>query len=264
MGLTDYISDVGRPVAYYPKLKSVTGSTTATIFLCQLLYWSDKTDDGWIWKTSDEMEEETGLTYNEQKTAKEKLEELNLIEYEFKRLDHTSRYKVNQDELNRLWELLSGLKMKTIEKKKAKEVAPKPEATQPKRVEKKGDWLDCLIDTANTPELQKMEKMNEMRGLVEKKLNINTKNKKWDMFIEYAYNRQTKDSQPLSRFIEWALSNGFNPIYWTAEKMTTIWPQAFISATSMKPRDDFVEKLPEYVEKEVAPMPRHLGKKNTF
>ena len=72
MKLSQFLTDVGRPVAYHPKLKKITGSTTATILLCQFIYWRGKESnkDGWLYKDSDEIEEETGLTYNEQKTAR--------------------------------------------------------------------------------------------------------------------------------------------------------------------------------------------------
>jgi len=268
MKLADYIIDIGRPVAYYPKLKEVTGSTTSTILLCQLLYWSDKTDDGWIWKSANEIEEETGLTEDEQETAKIRLIKLSLIEYEYKRLQHKTRYKVNQDEFNNCWEAINGAKIKPIIKKQPKEningqlpLLSNPDlAPEPKKIVKKGDFIDALMVSANSPELRKMEKMNELRSTIEKKLNVNVENKKWDMFIEFAYNRQEKDKQPLSRFIEWALANGFNPIYWTPEKMKTVWPQAFIKQTSMMPREDFVQKLPEIIEKERAPMPKDIGR----
>ena len=110
MELTDYILNLGRVVAYYPNLKILTGSTTATILLCQLLYWTKKTKDpsGWIWKTALDIEEETGLTKNEQKTAISTLVASKLISREVKRLDHGTRYKVNVDVLNKKWRDING------------------------------------------------------------------------------------------------------------------------------------------------------------
>jgi len=90
MKLTEFIIDVGRPVAYYPGLRSITGSATATILLCQLLYWVGKetNTDGWIYKSSAELEDETGLSYREQKTARTKLIKAGLLEEQHKRLEH--------------------------------------------------------------------------------------------------------------------------------------------------------------------------------
>ena len=105
MKLTDFLSDVGKPIAYYPGLKKITGSTTATILLCQFFYWRGKESDpdGWLYKTSDEIEEETGLTYDEQKTARNKLVENELIEEHYARLDHQMKFRINLDVVNTKW-----------------------------------------------------------------------------------------------------------------------------------------------------------------
>ena len=105
MKLSDYIKGVGRPIAYYPGLRSITGSTTATIFLCQFVYWTGKesSGDGWIYKTSSDIESETGLSYDEQKTARSKLVKEGLIEERYARLEHQMYFKVNLDNLNEKW-----------------------------------------------------------------------------------------------------------------------------------------------------------------
>jgi len=90
MRLTEYIKNLGPAIAYYPNLKKVTHSTTASILLCQLLYWTDKTTNGWIDKTQYEIEDETGLTYNEQKTARKVLRDLGILFEKFKRIDRTN------------------------------------------------------------------------------------------------------------------------------------------------------------------------------
>lgn len=107
MKLSDFLSDIGRPISYYPGLRQITGSTTATIFLCQLFYWTGKeqSGDGWIYKTSEELEEETGLSYDEQKTARAKLVERDLIEENYARLEHKMYFRVKTDILNALWEI---------------------------------------------------------------------------------------------------------------------------------------------------------------
>jgi hypothetical protein len=105
MKLSDYLMGVGRPVAYYPKLRRITGSTNATIFICQFIYWTGKeaSGDGWIFKTAEDIEEETGLSYYEQKTAREKLVSAKLISEKNVRLEHKMYFKVNLDTLNSLW-----------------------------------------------------------------------------------------------------------------------------------------------------------------
>lgn len=105
MKLTDFISDIGRPVAYYPGLKKITKSTTATILLCQLIYWTGKQADqnGWIYKTSADLEDETGLTYDEQKTARTQLIKLGFIEEIYRRLDHQMAFRIMANAINDNW-----------------------------------------------------------------------------------------------------------------------------------------------------------------
>lgn len=110
MKLTEFLSDVGRPVAYYPELKKITGSTTATILLCQFIYWRGKEadPDGWLKKSSEEIESETGLSYNEQKTARKLLVSAGLMEEYYARLDHDMKFRLNLDEINQKWGKLKG------------------------------------------------------------------------------------------------------------------------------------------------------------
>lgn len=110
MKLTDFLTDVGRPIAYFPKLKRITGSTTATILLCQFIYWRGKEADpeGWLYKTSDDIERETGLTYKEQKTARSALVSAGLLEEHYARLDHQMEFRLNLDEINRKWGMADG------------------------------------------------------------------------------------------------------------------------------------------------------------
>lgn len=105
MKLTEIITDVGRPVAFYPGLRKITGSTTATLFLCQLIYWNGKQADpnGWIYKTSDEIEEETGLSYDEQVTARKQLVKLGFIEEQYKRLDHKMTFRIMANAIDEEW-----------------------------------------------------------------------------------------------------------------------------------------------------------------
>lgn len=106
MKLTDFLQDVGRPVAYYPSMRKITGSTNATILLCQLIYWCGKQRDpnGWIYKSVDEVEEETGLTYEEQRGARKKLISNGLIEEKYARLSHRLEFRVLEDSIDEAWE----------------------------------------------------------------------------------------------------------------------------------------------------------------
>ncbi|GEM_PF-3203829 len=105
MRLTDFLQDIGRPVAYFPALKKIAGSTVATIFLTQFIYWTGKQHDpeGWIYKTQEEIEEETGLTRPEQETARRHLKRKELIEETYRGLPRRLFYRVNIAKINDLW-----------------------------------------------------------------------------------------------------------------------------------------------------------------
>lgn len=87
----------GQPIAYFPKLGKYIGCVKAGIFLGQMVFWSDKTDSPLgVYKTSDQIEEETGLSYREQVSARKKLVALGLISETYKRLDHRLYFKFNE------------------------------------------------------------------------------------------------------------------------------------------------------------------------
>lgn len=95
--LTDFITD--RPVAYHPMLAKCVGGVKAAIMLCQLLYWAQgktaKSRDGWFYKSVAEMEEETGLSQSEQQTARDKLDDLGIIDSKLKGIPRNWHYRVN-------------------------------------------------------------------------------------------------------------------------------------------------------------------------
>ena len=87
---------LGRPIAYHPKLAKLFGSVNAAILFGQLVYWSDKTShELGIYKTAEQIEEETGLSPREQKTAREKLVKLKVLTETHKRLEHRLYFKIN-------------------------------------------------------------------------------------------------------------------------------------------------------------------------
>jgi len=103
--LSDVLTGLGRPIAYHPGLAKILG-VKETVFLCQLVYWDGKQADtsGWIYKTQEEWEDETGLSAKEQRTARINLKASGLLEEREERLRHRMFYKVNFDKLNEAWE----------------------------------------------------------------------------------------------------------------------------------------------------------------
>ena len=107
MKLSGFLRDVGDQIVfYYPKLRPICGSVTATLLLCRLAAWDgyQRDPDGWIEKTSDEIEQETGMSYREQVTAREHLKERGLLEEKQERLAHKMFYRINFDALDSAWD----------------------------------------------------------------------------------------------------------------------------------------------------------------
>ncbi|UYZ85303.1 hypothetical protein MTZ49_07090 [Entomomonas sp. E2T0] len=105
MKATDVLRQLGRPVAYYPNLVKQFKSVTATVLFCQFFYWHDKAhSELGIYKTTEEITEETGLTYKEQLTARKQLIALGVLSETNKRLEHRIYYKINLDRVNELLE----------------------------------------------------------------------------------------------------------------------------------------------------------------
>lgn len=96
MSLSNSMAEVGRPVAYYPRLAKFLGSVNAAILFSQLFYWQGRTvSEIGVFKTAEEWTEETGLSYREQATARKHLVELGLLIETHKRLEHRIYFKLD-------------------------------------------------------------------------------------------------------------------------------------------------------------------------
>lgn len=100
---SDLLLDFGRPVAYYPGLVKRFGSVNAVIFFSQIFYWQDKTDSELgVYKSSEEITSETGLSYREQLTARKHLVKRGILVETDKRLEHKIYYRIDCDQLDKI------------------------------------------------------------------------------------------------------------------------------------------------------------------
>ena len=89
-------TDVGTAIAYFPKLARWLKNVNAAVFLGQFIYWHDKTSNPLgVYKTAEEIEEETGLSVYEQRAARKILKGLGFITETYKRISHKMYYKFN-------------------------------------------------------------------------------------------------------------------------------------------------------------------------
>ncbi|WP_053088463.1 hypothetical protein [Proteus mirabilis] len=101
MRASDLLLDFGRPVAYFPGLVKRLGSVNAVIFFSQIFYWQDKADSKLgVYKTSEEIESETGLSYREQLTARKHLVSRGILVETNKRLEHKIYYLIDCEKLD--------------------------------------------------------------------------------------------------------------------------------------------------------------------
>jgi len=105
---SDIMLDLGRPVAYYSGFAKLWGPA-AGVFFSQLFYWHGKAKDKdqWIYKTQEEIEDETGLSSDSQQTARNRLKAAGVLEEKYNRIEHKLYYRVMVNKLNDIFEGLS-------------------------------------------------------------------------------------------------------------------------------------------------------------
>jgi hypothetical protein len=93
-----------RPIAYHAALARSLKSATAGIFLSQLLYWTPRTHnrDGWIWKTRDDIYQETALTRYEQESARKILKRARILEERLAGVPARMHFRIDLTELIKL------------------------------------------------------------------------------------------------------------------------------------------------------------------
>ncbi|CFQ49855.1 DNA-binding protein [Yersinia similis] len=159
---SDLLLDFGRPVAYYPGLVKYMGSPHAVIFFGQIFYWQDKAhSELGVQKTQEEIQEETGLTVEQQKTARKQLVSRGILIETNKRLEHKMYYRVDCDRLNeiidnKLSDSRNGVSLirETVKPLPAKSENPSPRAREtPVRGEVNPRFDLTEITTKNTTEI---------------------------------------------------------------------------------------------------------------
>jgi hypothetical protein len=105
MNRADVVRDLGKPITYYPNLAHIIG-VRECVFLMQLLYWSTdgRGQDGWVYKTAAEWEGELAISERHQRTVRENLRKLGVIEERVARWEHTTFYRINLEIFNDLLE----------------------------------------------------------------------------------------------------------------------------------------------------------------
>ena len=96
----------GRVIAFLPGLAKIIGREES-LFVQQFLHWTPyaSNPDGWVYKTTIEIEDETSLTYKEQIRVRDRLKNLGILEERYERLNHRMYYRILEEELDKKLEL---------------------------------------------------------------------------------------------------------------------------------------------------------------
>ncbi len=96
-----------RPIAYNPafaklKVGKVKAGPVAAVFLSQMVYWHNRMDGGWMYKTQADIFNETALSRDEQETARKRLVAMGILEEDRRGVPATMHYRINAERLEAL------------------------------------------------------------------------------------------------------------------------------------------------------------------
>lgn len=97
--------NIGSFVIHHPRFGKFLGSQNAALIMELLLGWDGQqwNKDGWIYKTADEMELETGLTEKQQSLAIKKLLTLGVIKKKLMKVPARNHFRIDKRYLQELW-----------------------------------------------------------------------------------------------------------------------------------------------------------------
>lgn len=100
---------------------------------------------------------------------------------------------------------------------------------------------------------------DEVSKLIRDILFIDPVGYSWKEFVAYAVMKENYHGQKAEDFLKWAVNNGFDPIYWNADKLKTLYPQAFRKvAPRKKPSPPSIVSVDK---KKYVPMPDYVKPK---
>ncbi|STW99198.1 hypothetical protein [Kluyvera ascorbata] len=103
--MSQFLQLVDRPIAFQRSFVRLGVGITGALLLSQIVYWQNRMDGQWFYKTQADLEEETGLTRYEQEGARKKLVSCGVLEEAKRGIPAKLYFRVNQ---LRLEELLLG------------------------------------------------------------------------------------------------------------------------------------------------------------
>ncbi|MEZ2600778.1 primosomal protein I [Kluyvera intermedia] len=105
--MSQLIKLLDRPIAYQPafaqlRAGKVKSGPAAAVLLSQFVYWHNRMDGDWMYKTREDIKKETGLSRDEQETARKRLVALGVLQEELRGVPATVHYRINSERLEAL------------------------------------------------------------------------------------------------------------------------------------------------------------------
>jgi len=109
-GLTSTLIKLGEPATYHPSLAKMLGGVQAAVFLGMLLRWAGRgaRRDGYIWKSMQEISNETALTRREQDAARGILRRLGIVKEKRASIPPRVHFLLDTKRLDDLWSAWDG------------------------------------------------------------------------------------------------------------------------------------------------------------
>lgn len=105
MKITDVITEIGRPIAFYPSIARAFGSIDTALIVCQFMYWRGKVGNKEVYKTQSEIEAETCVPPHTQRRIFKRLEALGMVTVCKKGMPAKNYFKWHWDKVD---EFISG------------------------------------------------------------------------------------------------------------------------------------------------------------
>jgi len=215
-----------RPIVFYPIYAEITGSIKGGLVLSQIMFWLSAVDTDEIWKTDDQIREETGIHRKELKIAKKKIKDVPFLTVSRRGIPAKTWYSIDWDLLVEFlaeWrEKHPSISAKTGQTRWAKrdqldsaerDQLDGPKGTnhykeQEKTLEKTSyHGFRCEKGTPKTPELEKRweryaKKLADAVGRV-RKINQNSKVVGWASEIRKLHTKDQLDVRRIKRVLDW-------------------------------------------------------------
>jgi len=149
----------GQTIAVPVKLIHAIGAKGA-ILIAQLFYWKgrERSTEGWVYKTKEELRRETGISIKEQRKCVEELKKMGVLETKYDRLEHRLNYRIHIEMLDKIME--ADLPSEVPKGHMLRAHAQKADGTGPKGTSRSDQKADRHIDQRLLPKITTTKTMN--------------------------------------------------------------------------------------------------------